>query len=97
MHFVVIGRDGSDDEALERRMRVREAHVENMKAHIDHMIMAVATLNDEGQMNGSVMVVDFPSREALDEWLQDEPYVKGDVWREVTVMPGKIPPAFMPS
>lgn len=95
MQFVVIGRDGADEEALSRRMNAREAHLKNTGDHKDNIKMAVAILGDNGQMNGSVMVVDFPSREALDEWLDNEPYVKGDVWQDITVIPGKIAPAFM--
>lgn len=62
---------------------------------MQHMIMGVATLDDNGAMNGSVMVVDFPTREDFDAWLKSEPYVVQDVWREVTVLPCKIGPSFI--
>jgi uncharacterized protein len=32
-------------------------------------------VDDEGKRIGSVMVVDFPSREEQDKWLKVEPYV----------------------
>ena len=49
-------------------------------------------LNDEGQMAGSAILADFPSREALDqEWLQREPYVTGHVWQTVTVHRAQVP------
>ena len=31
MQFIVIGRDGTDENALERRMAAREAHLETAK------------------------------------------------------------------
>jgi uncharacterized protein YciI len=38
-------------------------------------------------MVGSVLIVDFASREALNEWLISDPYVASGVWREVEVHP----------
>lgn len=95
MQFVIIGHDGTDADALSRRMSAREAHVEHIDATREKMIMGVATLDDSGAMNGSVMVVDFPSREALDAWLKAEPYVAQGVWKDVTVVPCKVGPSFL--
>ena len=36
-------------------------------------------------MIGSSLVVEFESREALDHWLQNDPYVTGNVWQDITV------------
>lgn len=46
-------------------------------------------------MIGSVLIVDFPTREALDGWLKVEPYVVGDVWKQIEITPCKVPPMFM--
>ena len=85
MQFVITARDGEDVEAPLRRQKARAEHIQNTDNHKQHMIMGVATLDDQGNMNGSVMVVDFPSREALDAWLKSEPYIVQDVWRDVSV------------
>ncbi len=95
MQFVVIGRDGTDEDALQRRVNAREAHLQNIENHRAHIVTAAATLDEQGNMNGSVMIVDFPSRAELDAWLQDEPYVKQGVWVDINVQPCKIPPSFM--
>jgi uncharacterized protein YciI len=42
------------------------------------------------------MVMDFPSRAELDEWLKVEPYVVGKVWERVEVFKAKVPPIFLP-
>lgn len=97
MQFVVIARDGNDPEAEQRRQQARAAHIHNTDRNRQHMIMGVATLDDQEKMNGSVMVVDFPTREALDAWLQSEPYVIQDVWKEITVLPCKVGPSFIKS
>ena len=95
MQFVVIGRDGTDASALQRRMTAREAHLQNIENHRAHIVTAAATLDEQGSMNGSVVIVDFPSRTELDAWLQDEPYVKQGVWVDINVQPCKVAPLFM--
>ncbi len=96
MQFIVTGRDGTDANALSRRMAAREAHMARCKAahEAGNLLYAVAMLNDAGNMCGSILVVDFPDRAALDAWLAEEPYVTGNVWESVDVREGKVPPLF---
>ncbi|HRR42359.1 MAG TPA: YciI family protein, partial [Syntrophales bacterium] len=81
-----------------RRMAKREAHlagVAKMKAE-GKALYGIAMLDDEENMVGSVMVMDFPSRAELDGWLKVEPYVVGKVWKRVEVFKAKVPPIFLP-
>lgn len=94
MQFVLTARDGSDEHAYIRRMAAREAHLANTERLMAHMIMGVATLDAAGKMNGSIMIVDFPERAALDAWLANEPYVTGNVWQEISIQPCSIGPSF---
>ncbi len=96
MQFLVIGRDDTDEQALERRLASREKHIElgDEAVQKGEQIVGVALLNDEGQMCGSAMIVNFPSRVELDEWLKKEPYITGKVWEKVEVIPCKIGPSF---
>ena len=96
MQFLVIARDGTDPEALNRRMAARPAHIEmgdRYRAEGKHM-MGVALLDDAGKMAGSVMLVDFASREELDAWLAEEPYVRGKVWEHIEVSRCQVGPSF---
>ncbi len=96
MQFLVIGYDGTDEKAPERRLAVREAHlagIQKMKAE-GKAIYGVAMLNDKEQMIGSAVVVEFPSRADLDAWLKNEPYVTGKVWLKIDVYPARVPPMF---
>jgi uncharacterized protein YciI len=95
MQFVIIASDGKDSEAPLRRQKARPDHIQNTNDNMKHMIMGVATLDDQGGMNGSVMVVDFPSREDLDAWLGSEPYAVQGVWKEITVVPCRVGPSFI--
>ncbi len=95
MQFIVLGYDGSDEKALERRMAVREAHLKGFQEGIAKgtFIFGSAILSEEGKMIGSLIVCDFPSREELDrQWLKTEPYVVGGVWKRIEVTRAQVPP-----
>ena len=88
MQFLVLGYDGTDEKALERRMAVRENHLKKAQEMFDsgNLLHAAAILDDDEKMIGSMFVCDYPSREELHEqWLKHEPYVLGDVWRTIHV------------
>ncbi len=97
MHFIILGYDGTDEDALDRRMAMREKHLELFAANREKgaLIFGSAILNDAGKMIGSMLVCDFESRAALDDYLKTEPYVTGDVWRRVEVLPAAVPPALL--
>jgi uncharacterized protein len=87
--YVITAYDGQDSEALNRRLAVREAHLENarrLKAE-GGFIQGGAILNESGQMIGSVMIVTFATATELNEWLQNDPYVTGNVWQNIQVQP----------
>lgn len=96
MQYVVIGRDGGDDNALARRMAARANHLALGDTMIaaGNLLFAFALLDDTGKMCGSVMVCEFPDRLAVEAWLSNEPYVTGDVWREIEIKECKVAPAF---
>ena len=87
MQFVVIARDGTDEQALERRMKAREAHLANVGRlkEPEKMLMGGAMLDDSGKMIGSVMVFDFPDRARLEAWLKNDPYSTGGVWQSLEI------------
>jgi uncharacterized protein len=89
MQFLVVARDGTDDEAIERRRRVRPTHLESIAPLVEdgHVLVGGAILNDADEMIGSMLLVDFPDRAALDAWIEADPYVTGGVWREIEVSP----------
>lgn len=96
MQFIVIGKDGTDAEALERRMKARPAHIElgTKLREEGKQLFGVAILDDSEKMVGSLVVCEFDSREALDEYLAQEPYVTGGVWSSIEVLRGRVGPSF---
>jgi len=97
MQFVVTAWDGTDPEALERRLAARPAHLElgrRLQAE-GRRLFAAALLNEQGRMVGSVIVADVPDRAALDAWLAEEPYITGEVWERVEVRACRVSPNFL--
>jgi uncharacterized protein YciI len=75
---------------LEKRMEVRPPHLEGMKALGKKIIAAGGLLDEEGKMKGSALILEFPDRAALDEYLAGEPYVVEGVWQKIVVEPMNV-------
>lgn len=87
MQFVIIGLDGADAEAPQRRAKVRQDHIDMGEElrQSGNMWYGAALLHDDGSMKGSMIVVDFHSEKELQKWLDKEPYMVGGVWKNVTI------------
>ena len=83
MQFVITAYDGEG--MLAKRMEVRPLHLDGMERLKDHLVCAGGLLDDAGNLKGSVLVMEFPNREELDEYLTNEIYVKEHVWERITV------------
>lgn len=96
MQYTIIAHDYKDEEALNRRMKARQDHI----ALWDKMVSEgkalywLALLDDENNMNWSIYIVNFDTREELDQWLKIEPYMIGRVWEKVEIIPCKVGPSF---
>ena len=88
MQFLIKAYDGPG--MLEKRMKVRPRHLEGMKALSSHIIVAGGLLDDEGRMKGSALVMEFENRAALDDYLENEPYVVEGVWQKIEVEPMNV-------
>ncbi len=93
---MVLGRDGTDPNAMMRRRAARDEHLalgERM-SRSGTLLCAAALLDELGQMVGSMMLVSFPSRVELDAWLRIEPYMIGGVWQDIQIQSAQLGPAF---
>lgn len=96
MQFIIIAKDGNDAEAMSRRLAAREDHIAYgaEAAKRGEQIIAAALLDENEDMRGSLLIVDFENIEALHKWLDDEAYIKGNVWQDVDIIQCKIAPTF---
>ena len=92
MQFMITAYDGTDADALTRRMNTRPRHLENMAKvkEIGRVVCAGGILNGEGKPAGSFLIMDFDSRETLDNYLANEPYVLEKVWVDIKVEPCNV-------
>lgn len=93
MQYLIIAYDYED--ALEKRMESRPAHVEGtQKLMAEGKIVSACALIEDDKMVGSSVVTNFENEDEFDEWLVNEPYVKNGVWNmeEIQVVPIKVMP-----
>ncbi len=93
MQFIVIAYDYKDEDSLKRRLSVREEHLKFAGKMFEkgNWLFASALLDENGNMNGSVIACEFSSEETLrKEWLNNEVYVKGNVWEKVMIKKAKF-------
>ena len=92
MQFLITAYDGTDPDALARRLAARSAHLANVEplAADGRMLMGGAILNAAGDMIGSATIVDFPGRAELDAWLTNDPYVTGQIWKKIDIVPFRV-------
>ena len=77
----VLGYDGKDEGALDRRMAVRADHFKNVQSVKDR----------GGNVRWSDHILSWNlNREKLVEYLETEPYVVNRVWQEVKVENVKV-------
>lgn len=92
MQFLLLAYDGTDHNAAERRMNIRQDHLDkisNLKKS-GEFLFGGAILNDDGKMIGSMVLYEFPDRETLDKRLKDEPYITGGVWKNIEIRPFRL-------
>ena len=83
MQFVIRAYDGEG--MLDKRMEVRPRHFEGMERMKEHTLCAGGMLDEDGKMIGSLLVMEFQTREELNEYLANEPYVVENVWERIEV------------
>lgn len=70
--------------SLDIRKANRDAHL----GYIDDtgvVVMAGPFLDDNGDMNGSLVILSVTSREAALDWAKGDPYAKADLFADVRI------------
>jgi len=93
MQFAVIAHDYKDEKALDRRLDVREEHLKFAGQMFEEgkWLFASALLDENGNMNGSIIFCDFETEEELKKhWLNKEVYVINNVWENIIIRKAKV-------
>lgn len=76
--------DKPDSGAL--RQRVRPEHKAYLAAMADRIAFAGPLVTDDGQtMLGSLLAIDFESRDAAHAWLADEPFTRAGLYASTSI------------
>ncbi len=95
MFYAVISQD--DEDRLEKRMSVRADHVARLQTLQNEGRLLIAgphpaiDSEDPGPagFTGSLIVAEFESLEAAQEWADADPYIASGAYEKVTVKPFK--------
>lgn len=92
LQFILRGLDGTDENAFERRNLVRPEHLKNLipLKKSGNYILGGAILNQDANMIGSVLILQFETQTDLDNYLKTEPYVVQKVWATIEISPFKV-------
>ncbi|MBT6842986.1 MAG: hypothetical protein HOA17_04200 [Candidatus Melainabacteria bacterium] len=92
-HYLLTATDKAG--AMDRRIACRDEHI----AYIDKLrdqdkaLLGAAQLDDDGKMSGSVIFFDM-TKEELDDYMKEEPYITNKVWGDIKITECKIGPSF---
>ncbi|MFX0546133.1 YciI family protein [Roseovarius sp. S1116L3] len=86
MLIALIARDKPG--ALQIRLDTRDAHVDYLKTS-GPVSQAGPLLDDDGQMCGSLVVLDVPDMDAARVWAEADPYAHAGLFESVELIPWK--------
>lgn len=80
--FILLDKPGT----AELRQRLRPEHKAYLAQVADRMAFAGPFVADDGQaMLGSLLAIDFESRDAAHAWLANEPFTRAGLYASTTV------------
>ena len=82
MRFAIITKD--KDDALQVRLDTRPDHIAYLK-DTGVVEMAGPFLNEDGQMHGSLIVIDVADYDAARAWADNDPYTKAGLFDKVRI------------
>lgn len=86
MLFAIYAHDKPN--SSEMRLRLRPSHKAYLKLAEEKIAFAGPLLGDDGQsVSGSLLVMEFPDRNALDRWFADEPFTREGLFKSFAVHP----------
>jgi uncharacterized protein len=83
MAFIVQAMDRPDSHEV--RQGSRAAHLAFLEKAGAKVLLAGPLLTEDGEMAGSLLIVDFESIEAVKRWLVDDPYTRADLFETVAI------------
>lgn len=83
MLFAVIRHDKPDSLVL--RLSERPKHLDYLETVIDKIVYGGALLDDDGNQNGSILIIDVADKAAADAFAVTDPYVNAGLFASTSV------------
>jgi uncharacterized protein YciI len=83
MYFVIYAKDKSGQPKL--RPATRPAHIEYLGGFKDRILIAGPMLGEDGEPNGSLIVVDLKDKAEAQAFAANDPYAKAGVFQSVAI------------
>jgi uncharacterized protein YciI len=94
---MVLAWDHEGAVGVERRDAARAAHTESIRALWEEgrVVLGAGIRDDDGAVRGSLVIVEYPSRDDVDRYLESEPFVSQAVWERIEVHPVFVPDFYL--
>lgn len=83
--FLIYCLDRPNSEAL--RAELRAPHIAYLQRHEDKIALIGPTLNEDGQPNGMMLILDVKERHHAEAFLASEPFVVGKLFSSTEIRP----------
>src|SRR5579872_3965791 len=79
-------------ESLSLRLATREAHLAYANGGQTRVTVKIGGpyLDEQGNMTGSLLIVEAPDRQAVEDFCRDDPYVKAELFHTVDIRPYRV-------
>ncbi len=86
-HFVIYALDIEGGGTI--RAENRDAHLAFLRADADVKVCVAGPLLDNGEMIGSMLIVEASRVETVHDWLQNDPYGQAGLSKSIEIRPYK--------
>jgi uncharacterized protein YciI len=76
--------------SLELRQKVREDHLAYLRAPDSPVRLAGAVLDENGQPDGSLVIIECDSQVAAETFANSDPYAKAGLFSSVSIKPWRL-------
>ncbi len=84
MAYLITCKD--KENSIDLRLSTREKHIKYLKKIKNKLILAGPILDKNDNPVGTVLIVDFDKLTAVKKFLNDDPYSKVNLFREVNIL-----------
>jgi hypothetical protein len=88
LHYALIAHDKPN--ALQRRLDTRPDHLKHLESLGDKLVLAGPFLDEQGNMVGSIVIVEADSLVEAEAALREDPFVINGVFDSMTIKPFRI-------